>query len=85
MAHPGTFDARYIGEVKYDGKNNTTLFETPEQGVAVWLELLRRYRAVGADSVGSIIKKYGGGQSNYESEYLPPSRNGLASRLPVRL
>lgn len=60
----------YVGEVTYDGHNNTTVFETPEQGVAVWIELLRRYRARGQQTVESIIVTYGGGQANYPTEYL---------------
>jgi len=55
----------YVTEIKYDGKNNTTIFETPEYGVAVWYELMRRYHAAGARTVEQIIRKYGGGQ-NYE-------------------
>lgn len=60
----------YVGEMTYDGRNNTTVFETPEQGVAVWIELLRRYRARGKSTVESIITMYGGGQANYPTEYL---------------
>lgn len=52
----------YVTEIKFDGKNNTTIFETPEQGVAVYFELLKRYAANGKTSIGQIIKQYGGGQ-----------------------
>src|SRR5262249_7662733 len=47
--------------------NHTTIFETPEQGVAVWWTLLRRYREAGVVKIGDIIRRYGGGQdfSNY--------------------
>lgn len=57
----------YVKEIKYDGKNNTTIFETPEQGVAVYHKLLQKYADKGADTLGSIIRTYGGGQdySNY--------------------
>lgn len=55
----------YVTEIKYDGKNNTTVFETPEHGVAVYYTLLKKYRAVGAVTVRDIIWKYGGGQANY--------------------
>lgn len=55
----------YVTEIKYDNKNNTTIFEAPEYGVAVWYELMRRYHAAGARTVEQIIRKYGGGQ-NYE-------------------
>lgn len=67
----------YVGEIHTSnstvgGKvyaNKTTAVETPEQGVAMWWELMKRYRASGADTVREIIKKYGGGQnySGYEN------------------
>lgn len=57
----------YIDTVETTPGNKTTIFEAPEYGVAVWWELLRRYAKTGADTVGEIIVKYGGGQdySNY--------------------
>jgi hypothetical protein len=55
----------FVSNIKYDGKNDTTVFETPEHGVAAYLELLRRYRAGGTKTVEGIIWKYGGGQGNY--------------------
>jgi uncharacterized protein (TIGR02594 family) len=42
--------------------NKTTIFETPEHGVAVWWKLLQKYRAAGAVTVEQIIHRYGGGQ-----------------------
>ncbi|CCD96014.1 Peptidoglycan-binding domain 1 protein (modular protein) [Bradyrhizobium sp. ORS 375] len=57
----------YVDTVETTPGNKTTIFEAPEFGVAVWWELLRRYSVSGADTVGKIITKYGGGQdySNY--------------------
>jgi len=57
----------YVDTVETTPGNKTTIFEAPEYGVAVWWELLRRYRAAGARTVGGIINRYGGGQdySNY--------------------
>lgn len=61
----------YLYDKKYDGVNNTTVFETPEQGVAVWMELLRRYRRMNLVTIEDIIVYYGGGQANYKREYEP--------------
>ncbi len=48
--------------------NRTTIFETPENGVAVYWELLRHYGDAGATTVRKIIQRYGGGQDY--SEYV---------------
>ncbi len=42
--------------------NSTVIFETPEQGVAAWWELMRKYQDGGHATVGQIINRYGGGQ-----------------------
>jgi len=57
----------YVDTVETTPGNNTTIFEAPEYGVAVWWELLRRYAAAGVTTVGAIINRYGGDQdySNY--------------------
>lgn len=57
----------YVDTVETTPGNDTTIFETPEYGVAVWWELLRRYAAANVKTVGGIINRYGGGQdySNY--------------------
>lgn len=52
----------YVGEVETTPGNRSTIFETPEQGIAVWWDLMRRYRASGVITVGGIINRYGGGQ-----------------------
>lgn len=59
----------YVKDIKYDGKNNTTIFETPEYGVAVWYELMRKYHNSNppARTIKEIVWKYGGGQANYTS------------------
>lgn len=57
----------YVDTVETTPGNKTTIFKAPEYGVAVWLELMRRYAKAGATTVGGIITKYGGGQdyTNY--------------------
>jgi hypothetical protein len=57
----------YVTEVETTPGNRTTIFETPEQGIAAWWQLLKNYRAAGAVTVEQIITRYGGGQdySNY--------------------
>jgi hypothetical protein len=52
----------YLGAVETTPGNATASFATPEHGVAAYWELLRRYRAAGVTTVGSIITRYGGGQ-----------------------
>lgn len=58
----------YVTDIKYDGKNNTTIFETPEHGVATYWELLRRYRDLyHLSTVWGILGRYIGpaGQQDY--------------------
>lgn len=46
--------------------NRTASFRTPEQGVACWWELLRRYRTLNhVTTVGGIITQYGGTGQDY--------------------
>jgi hypothetical protein len=52
----------YVDTVQTTPGNKTTIFEAPEFGVAVWWDLLRRYRLAGATTINTIITKYGGGQ-----------------------
>lgn len=56
----------YAGNQNLDGTNTIAIYYTPEQGVAMWWELMRRYANAGATTVGAIIDKYGGGQ-NYSA------------------
>lgn len=77
----------YVTEVETTPGNRSTVFETPEHGVAVWYELMRRYRSSGAKTVADIIWKYGGGQSNYATTYLDDvvKRTGLSKDAEVLL
>jgi len=52
----------YVSEIETTPGNRSTVFETPEQGIAVWWDLLRRYRAKGVATVDGIVTRYGGGQ-----------------------
>lgn len=55
----------FVGQTAPDGSanaNKTSIYETPEQGVAAGWDLLRRYAGGGHDTVGEIINRYGGGQ-----------------------
>jgi hypothetical protein len=52
----------YLTAAETTPGNKTAVFETPEQGVAAWCELMRKYREAGATTVGQIINRYGGGQ-----------------------
>jgi hypothetical protein len=52
----------YVSEQETTSGNHTARFSHPEQGVAAWWELLRRYRARHITTVGGIITEYGGGQ-----------------------
>jgi uncharacterized protein (TIGR02594 family) len=59
----------YVTEIAYDPKhpeNKTTVFASPEQGVAIWYKLLQKYQGSGIHTLGGIIRRYGGGQ-NYEN------------------
>jgi hypothetical protein len=56
----------YVDTVETTPGNKTTIFETPEHGIAVWWDLIRRYRVAGSTTVGDIITRYGGGQ-NYSA------------------
>lgn len=75
----------YVTEIKYDGKNNTTIFETPEQGIAVYWKLLQKYRSGGADTVGEIIHKYGGGQDYSGYLKMVAQWTGFGASKPVDL
>lgn len=75
----------YVDTVETTPGNKTTIFEAPEFGVAVWWELLRRYRKAGAKTVGAIVEKYGGGQdySDYVDKVVKWS--GLAASTEIAL
>lgn len=77
----------YVGEHETTPGNRSTIFETPEHGVAVWYELMKKYRASGAITVRDIIWKYGGGQANYATTYLDDvtKRTGLQGHTEIKL
>lgn len=61
----------YLRSIVTTPGNATAVFETPEQGVAAWWELLRRYRnsATPARTISQIIRRYGGSGQDY-GEYV---------------
>jgi hypothetical protein len=74
-----------VGNVKYDGVNDTTVFEAPEYGVAAWWELLRRYREGGTTTVAGIIARYGGGQDYASYARTVSQWSGLDPNFEIRL
>lgn len=79
----------YLREIETTPGNRSTVFETPEHGVAVWYELMKKYRAAGATTVRDIIVRYGGTAqaARYERDYVPDvvQRTGLAANHQIRL
>lgn len=84
----------YVGDVitsysVIDGKrvaNRTTIFESPEQGVAVWWELMRRYRDLyQKKTIRDIIKRYGGGQDYNEYEQFVVKKMGVGPTFVIDL
>lgn len=61
--YPGFVQVIFIG-----GHNPIAVMETPEQGVALYYQLLVNYRGLGKTTIKSIVNFYGGGQ-NY-SDYV---------------
>ena len=79
-AYPG-----YVSDVETTPGNKTALFETPEQGVAAWHQLMTRYRSRGATTIRKIINEYGGGQdySDYVANVV--ARTGLSADHEIAL
>ena len=75
----------YVDTVETTPGNKTTIFEAPEYGVAVWWELLRRYAAAGANTVGAIINKYGGGQDYSAYISFVTTKTGFGANKKVSL
>jgi hypothetical protein len=75
----------YVDTVETTPGNKTTIFEAPEFGIAVWWELLRRYKNAGATTVGQIITKYGGGQDYSNYVKFVKKQTGFASTKQVPL
>lgn len=56
----------YVGTTVADksvNKNVTTIYETPEHGVAAWYKLMEKYQSYGDRTIKDIITRYGGGQN----------------------
>jgi hypothetical protein len=66
-------------------KNNTAIFETPEQGVAAYWQLLVNYREAGAFTVENIIKRYGGGQDYSSYVDFVVGRSGFSKNTEIDL
>lgn len=83
-AYPG-----YVGDkvtsMSGASANNTAIFETPEQGVAVWHELMKRYATAGAVTVEKIINKYGGGQDYSAYVAFVTKQSGLPADYKIGL
>lgn len=76
----------YQGEKVTTPGNSTARFDTYENGVAAWWELLRRYRFnMHATTVGSIINTYGGGQDYSAYITFVTARSGLQRSQEVSL
>lgn len=75
----------FLSELETTPGNSTARFATPEQGVAAWWELLRRYRDLGKTTVGQIVTQYGGGQDYSEYAAFVEKRSGLPLSSPVSL
>lgn len=65
--------------------NKTAIFYTPEQGVAAWWELLRRYADAGATTLSQIINRYGGGQDYSEYRAFVVKQTGLPAGYEIKL
>jgi len=75
----------YVGEIETTPGNKSTIFETPEQGAAVWYELMRRYRLHGVKTVEGIITRYGGQQNYTRYVTFVATRTGLAPDTEIAL
>lgn len=69
----------YVTTINLDGVNHATIFASPEEGIAAWFILMKRYRDIpraplfpkGARTPRQIVLRYGGGQANYATQYVP--------------
>lgn len=77
---PGYAGVRTIG-----GGNPIAIFYTPEEGVALYWNLLRRYREAGAKTVEQIITRYGGGQDYSKYVTFVTKHTGLAKNYEIKL
>lgn len=79
-ALPGFAGSQIIG-----GGNEIAIYYTPEQGTAMWWELMRRYGNSGATTVGAIIDKYGGGQNYSAYKSFVVDKTGLSGDTEIDL
>lgn len=79
-AYPGYTGVQVIG-----GGNPIAIFATPEQGVALYWELLNRYRKAGAKTVDQIITRYGGGQNYSAYTTFVVKQSGLKADYEIKL
>ncbi len=75
----------YVDEVETTPGNKTTIFESPEQGVACWWTLLKKYRSGGTVTVEQIINRYGGGQDYSEYVSAVEKWSGLPAATEIKL
>lgn len=75
----------FVTTVVIGGGNPIAVFETPEQGVALWWNLLKRYRAAGVTTVQGIVNRYGGGQDYSEYVKFVVNRTGFSPSKEVVL
>jgi hypothetical protein len=75
----------YVNTVETTPGNHSTIFEAPEYGVGAWWDLLRRYRADNATTVGGIITKYGGGQDYSAYVQFVVKQTGLSADTVIDL
>lgn len=83
-AYPGYVGGK-VTSMSGSSPNSTAIFETPEQGVALYYELLKRYRAAGAKTVEQIITKYGGGQNYSSYVTFVVTKTGLPKTYEIKL
>lgn len=79
-ALPGFAGSQIIG-----GGNEIAIYYSPEQGVAMWWELMRKYANSGATTVGAIIDKYGGGQNYSAYKSFVVDKTGFAADTEIDL
>jgi uncharacterized protein (TIGR02594 family) len=73
-AQPG-----FVTTVRIGGGNPIAVFETPEQGVATWYNLILRYRNAGVTTLQGVVNRYGGGQDYSQYVEFVVSKTGYAA------
>lgn len=69
----------FVTTVRIGGGNPIAVFETPEEGVALWYKLIQRYRANGIKTLQGIVNRYGGGQDYSEYVKFVVRKTGYAA------